>query len=93
MHKKNAILATAAAAAVALGTVSPGVAAPPAAPTVDATNQQAQVLDVTGGEYVVMLELPTIDSKMPKGMASAAGKNAVASTTQKQVDKWQSKGV
>ena len=29
MHKKNAILATAAAAAVALGTVSPGVAAPP----------------------------------------------------------------
>ena len=31
MHKKNAILATAAAAAVALGTVSPGVAAPPAA--------------------------------------------------------------
>lgn len=93
MHKKNAILATAAAAAVALGTVSPGVAAPPPAPTVDAVNQQAQVLDVTGGEYVVMLELPTIDSKMPKGLASAAGKNAVASTTQKQVDKWQSKGV
>lgn len=48
---------------------------------------------MTGGEYVVMLELPTIDSKMPKGLASAAGKNAVASTTQKQVDKWQSKGV
>ncbi|MGX0886822.1 subtilisin family serine protease [Kocuria rhizophila] len=92
MSKKNTILATAAAAAVVLGTVSPGVAAPPAAPASggNSINQQAKVLDVTGGEYVVMLEMPASASG---ATTSAAAKSAVASTTQKQADKWQSKGV
>ncbi|MDO4917939.1 S8 family peptidase [Kocuria sp.] len=90
MSKKNAIFATAAAAAVVLGTVSPSVAAPSAAPAKDPVNQQAKVLDVTGGEYVVMLQLPASATSAPK---SAAAKSAVAGTTQKQVDKWQSKGV
>ncbi|MFJ4760304.1 S8 family peptidase [Kocuria marina] len=97
MSKKNAFLATAAAAAVVLGTVSPGIAAPANTPAENASaqnsiNQGAKVLDVSGGEYVVMLELPAA-SKAPAGPASRAARTAVAEATQKQVDKWQSKGV
>ena len=92
MSKKNAFFATAAAAAVVLGTVSPSVAAPAQAPapSKNTVNQQAKVLDVSGGDYVVMLELPASASSAPR---SAAAKSAVASTTQKQADKWQAKGV
>ena len=93
MKKQNAFFATAAAAAVVLGTVSPGMATPapaPAAPVNSTVNQQAKVLDVTGGEYVVMLEMPASASG---ATTSAAAKSAVASTTQKQTAKWQSKGV
>lgn len=98
MSKKNAFLATAAAAAVVLGTVSPGIAAPANTPAENASaqnsiNQGAKVLDVSGGEYVVMLELPAAAAKAPAGPASRAARTAVAEATQKQVDKWQSKGV
>lgn len=98
MSKRNAFLATAAAAAVVLGTVSPGIAAPANTPAENASaqnsiNQGAKVLDVSGGEYVVMLELPAAAAKAPAGPASRAARMAVAEATQKQVDKWQSKGV
>ena len=91
MSKKNAFLATAAAAAVVLGTVSPGIAAPANTPAENASaqnsiNQGAKVLDVSGGEYVVMLELPAA-TKAPAGPASRAARTAVAEATQKQVDK------
>ena len=93
MIKKNALLATAAAAAVALGTVSPSVAAPSATPSENTVNQQAKVLDVSGGDYVVMLKTPASVSKAPNGMASDTAKAAVAQATEKQAAKWQSKGV
>lgn len=41
---------------------------------------------MSGGEYVVMLELPAA-SKAPAGPASRAARTAVAKATQKQVDK------
>lgn len=48
---------------------------------------------MSGGEYVVMLELPEAAAKAPAGPVSRAARMAVAEATQKQVDTWQSKGV
>ncbi|WHF21509.1 hypothetical protein QJS66_14985 [Kocuria rhizophila] len=94
--KKNAFFATA-AAAVVLGTVSPPW--PPAqapAPSKNTVNQQAKA-GCLGGDYVVMLELrrrpAPPGARPPSPPRCGCGVRCVASTTEKQADKWQAKGV
>ena len=97
MSRVRSSLGVVAAAMVGLSTLTSPASAgvlqsPDQRPAAD-LSQQAEVLQVSDAQYIVMLELPAAAKRGPSAMASQTGKDAVANTTAKQADKWASKGV
>ncbi|WP_374927885.1 S8 family serine peptidase [Kytococcus sedentarius] len=93
MNTRHSLLG--ATAAVLLAAPLAGAAVPSPGPGTGPapSSQQAEVLDVSEAEYIVMLNLPEEAQRGPSALSAPQAKAAVQRATDRQADRWAERGL